>query len=190
MSLLSALLSVLSSALFSVLSSALLSVVVMSFACVSRPVPLPAAVALDSASGGAAAHGARSRPTSRVVARDPDVDCAQVQIFVKTLSGKTIALDTNLNGTVDVVKSKIQAAVRVPSAEQRLIFSGIQLDVRRSLREYGVRKASTLHLVLRLRGGAPPLFDTHTCKACSTDNILSSCSVTSAACVGMAVSMM
>ena len=111
----------------------------MSYACVSR---------------------ARSRPTSCVVARDPDVGCAQ--IFVKTLSGKTIALDTNLSDTVDMIKAEIQAAVGVPFDQQRLIFSGRQLDDRHSLREYGVRKASTLHLVLRLRGGAPPLLDTHT----------------------------
>ena len=104
----------------------------------------------------------------------PSLDQIQAQfgaerghIFVKTLTGKTITVDVEATDCIEIVKFKIMEIVEIPPDQQHLIFAGKQLENDCTLFDYKIQMNSTIHLILRLRGGASTRVTIRTDLTCS-----------------------
>lgn len=75
------------------------------------------------------------------------------QIFVKSLSGETICIDYRPELTISELKNTIQSQLQIPVDQQRLIHQGKQLEDTNTLTDYNIAPNSTVHLVLRVKGG-------------------------------------
>eukprot|EP00593_Proboscia_inermis_P003010 CAMPEP_0171296922 /NCGR_PEP_ID=MMETSP0816-20121228/5644_1 /TAXON_ID=420281 /ORGANISM="Proboscia inermis, Strain CCAP1064/1" /LENGTH=140 /DNA_ID=CAMNT_0011770763 /DNA_START=46 /DNA_END=468 /DNA_ORIENTATION=+ len=76
-----------------------------------------------------------------------------MELFVKTLTGKTVTIEVEEGESIEDVKAKISEKEGIPPEQQRLIFGGQQLQDSKTIDDYDIGDDSTLHLVLRLRGG-------------------------------------
>ena len=74
-------------------------------------------------------------------------------VYVRTLRGKSIAIDVNDGDTIKSVKDKITDIEGIPADQMRLVFNGKQMEDGNTIQDYGIQDDSSIHLVLRLRGG-------------------------------------
>ncbi|XP_076097572.1 von Willebrand factor A domain-containing protein 5A-like isoform X2 [Mytilus galloprovincialis] len=75
------------------------------------------------------------------------------EIYIKTLTGKTITVHIDSSSTIFDLKNAIQDIEGIPPDQQRLIHGGLELSDDCTLDDYGITTGATLHIVLRLRGG-------------------------------------
>ncbi|CAE6369882.1 unnamed protein product [Rhizoctonia solani] len=81
-----------------------------------------------------------------------------MQIFVRTLTGKTITCQVNSWLTIAGLKGLVQDKEGIPPSHQIFLFSGRQLEDERTLGDYNIQKESTVHLILKVRGGKPVIY--------------------------------
>jgi ubiquitin len=82
-----------------------------------------------------------------------------MQLFVKTLTGKTVSIEIEEGESIEDVKAKIAEKEGIPPEQQRIIFGGQQLQDGKTVDDYNIGDDATLHLVLRLRGGLKNILD-------------------------------
>lgn len=76
-----------------------------------------------------------------------------MQIFIRTLQGKSIPLEFDGTDTISAIKARIFEKEGVPVDQQRLVFSGKQLEDANTLESYNIESGSQIHMILRLKGG-------------------------------------